>query len=238
MALTLDHLSNQHGSATITVRATDGAGAFVEDSFDLTVTPVNDAPHVAAPTADVSIDEDSADLVIDLSGVFADVDSLSGAETVTLSVTGNTSASLVSATLSGSSLTLAALGNQNGSATITIRATDAGGASVQDSFQVTVAAVNDAPSVQSPIGSVTVDEDAPDTALSLAAVFADIDVATNADAIVISVSGNTNPDLLSATLSGSDLTLDYHANAMVRPPSRSGERTSPGHLQRRASRSR
>jgi hypothetical protein len=45
--LSLDYMDNQHGTATITVRATDTQGEFVEDQFLVTVTSVNDAPVAA-----------------------------------------------------------------------------------------------------------------------------------------------------------------------------------------------
>ncbi len=47
------------GPVTITVRATDGSAAFVEDQFVLTVANANDAPTVATPIADQSATEDS-----------------------------------------------------------------------------------------------------------------------------------------------------------------------------------
>lgn len=42
--LALDYGENLHGAATITVTATDPAGEFSQTSFDVTVSPVNDAP--------------------------------------------------------------------------------------------------------------------------------------------------------------------------------------------------
>jgi hypothetical protein len=42
--LVLDYAADAHGIADVRVRATDAAGLFAEDTFRVTVTPVNDAP--------------------------------------------------------------------------------------------------------------------------------------------------------------------------------------------------
>ena len=55
-------------------------------------------------------------------------------------------------------------------------------------------------------------EDAADTVLDLSATFADVDIATNADSLTLSVTANTNPSLVTATMLGSQLTLDYQLN--------------------------
>lgn len=49
--LTLDFLANQSGGADVTVRGTDAFGLYVEDTFHVTVNPVNDAPTFALPTS-------------------------------------------------------------------------------------------------------------------------------------------------------------------------------------------
>jgi Ca2+-binding RTX toxin-like protein len=56
--LTLEYADDQHGAATITVRATDASGEHIETSFDVTVSSVNDAP-TAAPLS-VVVTEDGA----------------------------------------------------------------------------------------------------------------------------------------------------------------------------------
>ena len=97
-------------------------------------------------------------MTVDLRSVFADVDIATNADALTLSVSGNSNAGLVTPTLNGNSLTLAFAANRNGSATITVRATDTAGAYIEDSFVVTVTPVND--SAQSLCGQrVTVTED-------------------------------------------------------------------------------
>ena len=136
--LTLHYLGDQHGSATITVSASDGTES-VSDPFTVTVSPVNDAPTVVSPLGDVAVDEDAADTVISLLGVFGDVDE----DALTLSAA-SSDESLVTATVIGTDLTLHYLGDQHGSATITVSASD-GTESVSNPFAVTVSPVNDAP---------------------------------------------------------------------------------------------
>ena len=72
--LTLDYLDNFSGNADITVRATDLAGEYAEDTFHLTINPSNDAPEVATPIADLVFDSGDPDPVIRLWNTFADPD--------------------------------------------------------------------------------------------------------------------------------------------------------------------
>ncbi|MEX2454033.1 MAG: Ig-like domain-containing protein, partial [Rhodospirillaceae bacterium] len=113
----------------------------VAETFDVTVAPINDAPIIATPIADVAVDEDAADQVIDLAAIFTDVDDA----TLTYAVTANTNAGLVTTALAGASLTLGFLADQSGAASITVTATDGEGLSVAETFDVTVAPINDAP---------------------------------------------------------------------------------------------
>ena len=62
------------GTITITVRATDGSAAFVEDQFDITVSNTNDAPTVANAIPDQGATEDAAFNFHFAANTFADVD--------------------------------------------------------------------------------------------------------------------------------------------------------------------
>jgi len=109
-------------------------------TLTLTLRPANDPPSLT-PLPDLSVDEDAASSLIDLATSFTDPD---GNELV-FSVE-NSNPALLGASLDGASLSLAFLANQNGAAIITVTATDPGGESVTDAFDVTVNPVNDAPS--------------------------------------------------------------------------------------------
>ncbi|MCG8583703.1 MAG: Ig-like domain-containing protein, partial [Pirellulales bacterium] len=144
--LTLNY-SGAAGAADITIRAMDAAGDYVDTTFTVTVNAVNDAP--AGAIADVNVDEDATDTVIDLLAAFDDVDNADA--DLTFTVQANTNAALFDAvTVDGvaGTLTLEYAADANGTADITIRATDTGGAYVDVTFAVNVAAVNDTPTIQ------------------------------------------------------------------------------------------
>ena len=130
--LILDFLDNQFGIADVTIRAA-ADGQSVDDTFTVTVNPVDDPPVVANPIADLTVKENAENQTIDLSSVFEDIDS----DTIELEVTNNTNSNLVTPLLEGDDLSLDFLDNQSGRADITIRA-NADGQSVDDTFTVTV----------------------------------------------------------------------------------------------------
>ncbi len=211
-SLTLDYAANQNGAAEITVRTTDTGGQFVETTFTVTVNSVNDTPTTVG-IADVTVAEDAADSVVDLFAAFSDVEDLD--PTLTYTITNNTNPGLfASTTIDGvaGSLTLDYAAAQNGSADITVRATDTGGQFVETTFTVTVNPVNDTPTTVG-IADVTVDEDAADSVVDLFAAFADVEDLD--PALTYTITNNTNPGLFTATtidgVAGS-LTLDYAAN--------------------------
>jgi Zn-dependent M28 family amino/carboxypeptidase len=117
--------------------------------------------------------------------------------------------SLLTVGIDGESLTLDYADNQSGIVEITIRATDQSGLWVEDTFEVTVNAVDDDPVVVTPIEGVTVAVNAASTTIDLTARFDDADILTDGDWLTYSVSGNTNPGLVAPTIAGSELTLDY-----------------------------
>jgi ELWxxDGT repeat protein len=139
--------ANQNGSSSITLRAKDIAGEYVEDTFVITVDPVNDSPTVVNPILDVTVQEDAPSQTIDVSDVFGDVDIATNGDQLSLTLAGNTNPSLVTVGLQGGVMTLAFAANQNGSSSITLRATDVAGEYVEDTFVITVDPVNDPPVV-------------------------------------------------------------------------------------------
>ncbi|MBW4577302.1 MAG: hypothetical protein KME08_18685, partial [Aphanothece sp. CMT-3BRIN-NPC111] len=93
----------------------------------------------------VIVAEDAANTVIDLFAAFADNDA---DNTLSYSITGNTTSSLFSSTtidqVTGQ-LVLDYANNANGSSDLTVRATDSRGLYTETTFNVNVTAVNDAP---------------------------------------------------------------------------------------------
>jgi type IV pilus assembly protein PilY1 len=195
---------NANGSATATIQADDGNGGTVSTTVTINVTPVNDAPVVVTPLAAVTVVEDSGTSVIALGGNFTDVDG----DPLTFQVSANTNPGLFSSapTISGTTLQFTPKPNANGTATLTIRANDGKGGVVTTPQTITITPVNDAPTVLAPLADMTLPEDSPPTTISLAAVFGDVDVATNGDSLTFSLT-NTNTGLVTASVVGTTLTL-------------------------------
>jgi len=199
--LHLAYIADQNGASNVTVRATDQSGAWAEDTFTVTVASIGDTPRLATEIDDLTVNEDAADTVLDLADVFYDPDvfyydaTIPGDDDIlTLTVSGNTNSGLVTTSVSGDKLTLSYVADQNGTADITVRATDSDGNPIEDTFTVTVNPVNDAPVLLGSLGSIVVQEGADDTVVSFG--FTDADVFTNTDFLMFSETGNTNPGLV------------------------------------------
>ncbi|WP_417658039.1 FG-GAP-like repeat-containing protein, partial [Pseudidiomarina aestuarii] len=116
------------------------------NSFVVGPAVANTAPTITNPIADnFSVGEDSGNSTFTLANRFTDAET--DASSLIYSVEANNNTAVVGASINNSTdvLTLSYAANTSGSATITIRATDAGGLFVEDTFTVTVLAVNDAP---------------------------------------------------------------------------------------------
>ncbi|RLB99901.1 MAG: hypothetical protein DRI57_32965, partial [Deltaproteobacteria bacterium] len=220
--LTLTFGPDRNGTAAVVIRGTSN-GRTADDSFTVTVNPVDDPLYVADALPDVTADEDAADTVTDLGSLFGDIDS----PVIVKTVLSDSSPSLISASITGDTLTLDYLENQHGAAEIVIRGT-ADGATADDTFTVTVNPVDDAPSVAGEIGDVTADEDAPPVTVNLDGVFTDVD--NDDTAIVKTVLSDDNPSLVSATVAGDTLTLEFQENqngtAMITVQASSGGRVT------------
>ena len=203
-ALTLDFQTNQSGTATITVTGTSN-GQTVSDVFTVTVSAVDDAPVVANAIADLSANEDAADVTIVLGNLFNDIDDDNAS--ITKAAT-SSNASLVTATVSGNVLTLDYQANQSGTATITVTGTSNGQA-VSDVFTVSVSPVDDAPVVVNAISDLSAAEDAANATIALDNVFNDID---DDNASITKAATSSNASLVTATVTGNVLTLDFQAN--------------------------
>ncbi|NQU21889.1 MAG: lamin tail domain-containing protein [Candidatus Nealsonbacteria bacterium] len=206
--LTLAYAEDRYGTVEITVRATDGEGVWVEDTFAVTVDPVDDDPRVSAPIANVEVEEGAISDQLNLSETFYDPDV--PLDFLTLSVAGNSNPGLVGLNLVGTQLTLSYAAGQDGVAAIIVRATDSDLNWVEDTFTVTVTPSNHPPFIVVPIPDVTVDENAPDGILELSGTFDDLDLP--GDTLSLSITGNTNPGLVTAGLIGTELTLSYAAD--------------------------
>jgi len=201
---------DENGTGTITVRAEDSAGAFAEQTFQIDVSSVNDAPVVDTPIGDQSEAEDSGPFDFILSGVFNDPDVATDSDVLSYSVSTSGDALFDTVDISSGTLSLDLAQDQHGVATVTVRATDLAGEFVEDTFDFTVTPVNDLPEVVNPIADVTTAANSADITIDLSGVFDDVDIATNGDVLTLSEEGVSNPALFdNVDVTGETLTLEF-----------------------------
>jgi len=190
------HTYQAGGQFTITATATDEDGTYSANSLVVDVASGNTAPVVVTPIADVTVDEDAPATAIDL---FANFEDAQDADTLlTYEVVGNTNAGLVSTAWAGiGQLDLTYAANASGTADITVRVTDTGGLFVEDTFTVTVAAVNDAPTATT-IPDVTVAISAAPVVVDLKDYFSDVE--STVDELTYTVVRNRASYFAEATL--------------------------------------
>lgn len=135
---------------TLNVQATDSHGASTSNNIDVSVVGVNDAPTLAG--ANLSAEEDGAQISIDLSTLGADVDSDDDANSLNYSLVDSAPAG--STSVSGSTLSFdpssdfQSLGKDETSTfDLTIKATDTHLATAENTVSITVTGVNDAPNL-------------------------------------------------------------------------------------------
>ena len=200
--LTFTPALNYNANFTIATSVSDGVAAPLSGTKTMTGTPVNDAPTTSG-LANVTVNEDAADTVVDLFAAFADVEDADAALTYT--VVGNTNAALFTSTAvngAAGTLTLDYAPNAFGSAVLTVRATDTGGAFVESSFTVTVNPVNDTPVFGNNTFAITNAGTLAITAANLSAT--DIDDA--AGTLAFNVAGVTNGQFELAAAPGVTIT--------------------------------
>ncbi|MEQ1611897.1 MAG: tandem-95 repeat protein, partial [Hyphomicrobiaceae bacterium] len=185
--------SNFNGTLGVVVLASDGSGQ-ASAPLTLTITPLNDAPVVAAPIAPQSSAEDAAWIYTVPAATFADLDG----DQLVLSASLASGAALPSwLTFNVGTQTFAGTppANFNGIIDVVVAASD-GAISVATPLTLTVTPVNDAPIVTAPLAVQSSPEDAAWTYTVPAGVFADVD----GDALIYSArmaSGTSLPVWLS-----------------------------------------
>jgi hypothetical protein len=174
--LSFTPVPNANGSATITVSVNDGGpvNSLISRTFTVTVTPVNDAPTLDVISG-ITIDEDAGAQTVNLSGIStgATNESQNLVVTATSSNTGlipNPTVSYTSPNGTGT-LTFTPVANANGNATITVTVNDGQGANnlVTRQFNITVNAVNDAPTLNA-IANLGLNENAGLQTVSLSGI--------------------------------------------------------------------
>ena len=205
--LTLDYQLDNFGSATVTVTGNSN-GQSVDHNFTVIVEPVDDPPILANPIADINVTEDAGDLSLELANVFNDVDDDNAS---IIKIASSSNPEIVSTTVNGQILILNFQADSFGPATITVIGTS-NGKTIEDSFEVNVAPVDDGPEVINGIADVSAEEDASDFIVSLVNVFNDVD--DDNASIGKTLQADSEPGLVTATIAGNTLTLDFQPNSV------------------------
>ncbi|MHC5916738.1 MAG: putative Ig domain-containing protein, partial [Nostoc sp.] len=162
------------GILNLVVTATDTAQASVSNTFSLTILEnqlLDHRPTVNQPLSNLTVNEDAANTIIDLSNIFSDIDG----DAIAKTIFANNNADLVTATIVDNQLTLDYRDNQSGTANITVRGT-ANSQFIDNTFTITVNSINDAPVVQNAIADQNATEDKAFTFTIPENTFADVDV--------------------------------------------------------------
>ncbi len=193
--------TNFFGTDIFTFKVNDGQIESAPATVSITIVPANDPPMLSG-LSDQSINEDQSTGEL----VFFVYDAETGGDALAL-VRSSSNLELLpiaNIVLGGSdtnrTVTVTPAGNQSGTATVTLTVTDTDGASTSASFQVTVNAVNDPPTI-SAIADQEIDEDISTAPLE----FAIADVETAADTLSLAAI-SSNPAIVPETgivLSGS-----------------------------------
>ncbi len=139
--LIINSVENWNGESELTIKAQDReTKLFIEDTFKVIVTPINDAPYISNLIPNKNLDEDFIPTIIDLDNHFSDVDL---GDILTYSITSYDS-SEITCLLDGSSLLITSVTNWNGNSEVVIGCSD-GSLSIETSFRVIVNPINDVP---------------------------------------------------------------------------------------------
>ena len=167
------------GSLNIKVSATDNDGEAVNDTFEVTVENVNDAPTLVTAIANQTATEDSLFSFTLPEHTFNDVDA-GDSLTYTASLEdGNELPSWLSFDVETLSFSGTPTNDNVGSLNIKVSATDNDGEIATDTFELTVENVNDAPTLLTAIANQTATEDTGFTFTLPSDTFQDVDAGDN-----------------------------------------------------------
>src|SRR5205823_12328072 len=130
--LDLGFLADQNGVVRVTVRATDPGGLFAEDSFQVTVNPINDAPSFTKGADQTVLEDAGPQTVTGWATNISAGPANESTQVVDFIITNNTNAGLFStppAVSAAGDLTYTPAANANGTATISVKIHDNGGTS-------------------------------------------------------------------------------------------------------------
>ncbi len=208
-AIFLNAIPAVSGRTTLRVSVVDNSGTTVSQSIVLNVTIVaSNTPVLTLSTNLIHVQEDFSTAVV-FRTTATDVDG--DAITVSVSASMPIVTAVISAPVSGQStitnrITITAINNANGTATLTVRATDVGGQTNSTEIVVVVAAVNDTPTLTVPTTTLTVLEDFDST--NSVATFADTD---SGDTLIVTVT-ESSTGIVTVTTSASGVSVSAIAH--------------------------
>ena len=132
-------LNGDVGTVSIKVTATDGSSATATDTFDITVSNVNDAPVLATAIADQSATEDTAFSFQFAADAFTDVDVGDSLTYSTTQANGTALPGWLSFNASTRTFSGTPLNGDVGTVSVKVTATDGSSATATDTFDITVA---------------------------------------------------------------------------------------------------
>ena len=209
-AIVLNNIPNASGQTTLTITAVDSSGTTVTQTIavNVAITTSTSIPALSVSTTLVNEQEDfGTEVVIRTTATDADGDAITLSVIASLRLvdvvisTPNNSTNTVT-----NSITLSAIAHANGTATLTVRATDVGGQSTDVNIVVVIAAVNDTPTLTIPTTTLTVLEDFDST--NSVATFADLD---SGDALTVTVT-ESSTGIVTVTTSASGVSVSAIAH--------------------------
>ena len=208
-AIVLNSIPGASGQTTLTVRVVDSSGATVTEIITVSVSiTVSAAPMVTVSTNLISVPEDfRTSVIIQTTATDADGDTI----TVSVSASRPIVTAVISTPVNGQNtitnrITMTAITDANGTATLTVLASDSGGQSTNTEIVVVVSPVQDAPSLNIPSATLTVAEDFGST--QTVATASDDD----GDTLLISVVESTT-GIVTVTTSASGVSVSSIGNA-------------------------
>ncbi len=210
-----------------TVSYTDGSGNSESKASSATATIVNVAPTAVGTMPAVNVDEDSANVIINLSQYFSHPEA--AGDTLGYSTT-DANGSLVTSSITDSSMTLTFLANQHGITSYVVNAADAQGTTASQSFDVTVDSVNDPPTFNSTLNDVTKIENDSAFVVDLTGSFSDVDHESVSFSVASSDTSVVTVSLVDASLTLTPVTDafgDVDINITATDPSNGTTTQSP-----------
>lgn len=208
--LTIRTRSDQSGSAQVVITATSLGKVeqfSANDTLTITVNPVNDAPVVSSPVADINVNEDFSTFTIDYQSIFSDVDHTSGELEYSYSIR----AGIVSTNEYEGELEILAVPNAFGTDTLFIFADDPDGEGAIDTVIITVNPVNDAPTVVAQPEHITRSEDFESITIDVRQYFTDVDDAL--ESLTYAVSENSTQNAITVGFEGATMQIQAQPNA-------------------------